>query len=104
MVQDFGTLKGIVPEERLLMVAYNLTKYEVLLLKRFNQSFSSTVFKKRHPQQKDLAWKALFTHPDFTEDRKSFIMKLKEAEERFEGLHQRCRHYLKEIGELNEYF
>ena len=98
-------MEEVVPVEILAMVKYNLTKYQILLLKKFTASLgSSSIFKKKHPDKNDLSWKALFVHPEFTEDKKKYAKKLLETRSKCEQLHKQCRYYLEEIKERNEFF
>lgn len=59
-------MSGFVPVEIVAMVSFNLTKYQILLMKKFTKSLgSSTIYKNKHTKAKNLQWKELFKEPLF---------------------------------------
>ena len=87
------------------MVAYNLVKYYLILLKKFNVSLMNCAnFSKKYSKEKDMAWKNFWNHPDYHNKRNDYAKKQAAAEAKFQDLHNKCSYKLEEIKKLNEYF
>lgn len=85
------------------MFAYNLTKYHIVLLKKYLTQLSPQNYSDKYKSLK-LAWNEYFTLPEFNIHKKNVASKLSRAEMTFLELYQKCQHKIAELTALNEYF
>ena len=87
------------------MVSYNLVKYYLILLRKFNKSLMEpSLFSKKYSKEKDISFKTFFNDHDFVTKKKEYIIKQSTAENRFQELYHKCSFKLEEIEKLNPYF
>ena len=65
---DFAYLEGKIDETIIVMVSYNIVKYYLILLKKFNIALMDhknfSVKYKKDDKDQLLQWKAYWNHPD----------------------------------------
>ena len=71
IVSDFAILEERVSSTKIVMVSYNLVKYYLILLRKFNKSLMEpSLFSKKYSKEKDISFKTFFNDRDFVTKKK----------------------------------
>ena len=77
--KDLSLLDGKVNENVILMTKYNLVKYYLILLKKYNVSLESSSNFNMKYKDKNMKWNKFEKHPDYITKKKLVVLKLIEA-------------------------
>lgn len=85
------------------MFAFNLIKYEVILLKKYLEQLNAPNYNKKYKTLK-LDWPGMFTTQEFRLHQVNVANELSKMQMLFNDLYTKCKMDLEEISKLNEYF
>jgi hypothetical protein len=83
------------------MLAFNLTKYQVILAKHHFLALTADNYNKKYP---GLDWERYFLTPDFAENKLSYTNAIISSEARLSKFYKECRDHLKDVCQLNPSF